>query len=114
MSTDSVYTSLDILARMCYDNADVHGFHEPNGTSRPVERVLLLICSELFEAFEAYREGVKESEKIPGFSNLEEEFADTIIRLLDTSKEYGLRIGDAVRAKYEYNARRPFKHNKAF
>ncbi len=57
-----------------------HGWWE---APRPVGEVLMLMVTELAEAMEAYRSGNPESEKIPGFSQMEEELADVVIRLLD-------------------------------
>jgi NTP pyrophosphatase (non-canonical NTP hydrolase) len=68
--------------------------------------------SELSEAVEAVRHGNPESEKIPGFSHLEEEFADLLIRVLDCCGFYQLNIGEAVVAKSEYNLNRPYLHGK--
>jgi len=41
---------------------------------------------------------------------VEEELADIIIRALDTAAAMGLRIGDAIKAKHEYNLTRSHKH----
>lgn len=75
---------------------------------------IALMHSELSEALEAVRQGNPPSEKIPEFSQLEEELADTIIRIGDFVGKYELRLGEAILAKLEYNAARPFKHNKQF
>jgi NTP pyrophosphatase (non-canonical NTP hydrolase) len=42
----------------------------------------------------------------------EEELADIIIRVLDTSKARGIDIGKAVEMKMAYNSGRPFMHGK--
>lgn len=83
---------------------------------RSWDRELMLIASELFEAFEDIRKVGPEglSEKIPDFTVVEEEFADAIIRLLETGAARGLRLGEAVHAKFLYNLSRPHKHGKAF
>jgi len=77
---------------------------------RPVGEVLMLMVTELAEAMEAYREGNPESEKIPGYSKLEEELADVVIRLLDFAAGAGLDIAGAVAAKMAYNETRPYRH----
>jgi len=73
---------------------------------------LALIHSELSEALEGHRHGNPPSDHIPKFTAEEEEFADVIIRVLDTARERKLRIGEAVLAKMDFNATRPYKHNK--
>ncbi len=68
-----------------------------------------LIISEIGEACEGDRKDLA-SEKLPGFSNAEEEYADAIIRLMDMAAGMKLRIGEAVVAKMKYNAGRPAMH----
>lgn len=68
-----------------------------------------LMASELGEACEGDRKNLT-SDKIPGFTNAEEEYADLIIRLADMAEGMRLRIGEAVVAKMEYNATRPHLH----
>ena len=84
-----------------------HGWWE---RPRPVGEVLMLVVTELSEAMEAYREGNPESDKIPGFSKLEEELADVIIRVLDFAGSEGLDIEGALLAKMTYNETRPYRH----
>ncbi len=84
-----------------------HGWWE---SPRATGEVLMLVVTELAEAMEAYRAGNPESEKLPGFSKMEEELADTIIRLLDLAEERGFRMEQAVLAKMAYNQGRPYRH----
>ena len=84
-----------------------HGWWEQ---PRPVGEVLMLMVTELAEAMEAYRDGNPESDKIPGYSKLEEELADVIIRVLDFAGGTGLNIEGAVTAKMAYNDTRPYRH----
>ncbi len=84
-----------------------HGWWEGD---RPVGEVLMLMVTELAEAMEAYRDGNPESDKIPGYSKLEEELADVVIRLLDFAGGEGLDIEGAVTAKMAYNETRPYRH----
>jgi hypothetical protein len=72
--------------------------------------MIALMHSELSEALEGLRGGNPESEKIPGFSQAEEELADTIIRIADFSCARNYRLGQAVQAKFAYNTTRAHKH----
>lgn len=72
---------------------------------------LLLIHSEVSEACEALRKNNPPSEKLKGFSALEEELADILIRCFDFCGAKKLRIGEAVDAKMIYNRSR-FDHTE--
>lgn len=123
---------LNVLRDEAYENAKAHGFHDVNHT---VGDSMMLITTEIGEAFEAFREGAKPSEmKYEGSETFESfagagrpsarrlhkpigvpsELADIIIRVLDFSGEHGIDIERAVLEKMAYNKTRPFKHgNKA-
>ncbi len=83
-----------------------HGFHE--GPNNFGERIALM-HSELSEALEYYRKGNGPSDHI-NFTGVEEEFADVIIRIMDTAQEFGLEVAPAILAKMEFNASRPYKN----
>ena len=72
--------------------------------------IIALMHSELSEALEALRKGNPESEKIPGFSQVEEELADVVIRIMDYSQAKGLNLGGAILEKAQYNTGREYKH----
>jgi NTP pyrophosphatase (non-canonical NTP hydrolase) len=76
--------------------------------------MIALEMSELGELLEAVRHGNPPSEKIPGFSQAEEEMADLIIRCLDHAHGRGYRLAEAILAKIEVNRQRPTKHGKEF
>lgn len=78
--------------------------------SPPDSEDVALQQSELSEVLEALRVGNPESEKLPGFSAAEEEYADVIIRILQYAHRKGYRMADAIFAKIEFNRRRPFRH----
>lgn len=73
---------------------------------------IALVHSELSELLEEIRKPAPT--QLAGFTNEEEEVADTLIRLLDYAGHYKLDIAGAVAAKMEVNLGRPHKHGKAF
>ena len=102
-------------------STDIHainvekGFYE-NPERQTVSHRMMLVVTELAEVTEADRLGTndKPSDKIPLFTNEEEEVADAIIRLLDFAAYRKLRIGPATMAKIAYNRTRPYKHGKKY
>lgn len=131
--------SLNGLRDHAHGNAKAHGFHD---VKRTVGDALMLITTEVGEAYEAFREGSKPAEmryecRHPrgdcGHDDsprcwpddgsgdcshkpvgVPSEIADIIIRCLDFSGEHGIDIGRVVIEKMAHNKSRPFKHgNKA-
>jgi len=94
-----------------YQNAVIAGWWSGE---RRFSETIALVHAELSEALEAARMGDPKSEKIPEFSEIEEELADAIIRIMDYSAGKKLRIAEAILAKIEYNKSRPYKHGKEF
>lgn len=130
LNTD-LFGTLPLLgAKLLHEHAIPHGFRDE---PRSLERELMLIASEAFEAFEDYRKNKVTSDKIPNYSPLEEEFADILIRVLESAawraftfeqggeheyqtfaKGRGFALDGATRAKHAFNLNRPHKHGKAF
>ena len=100
-------TSISKLQREIHRTAVEHGWWDQE---RPIGEILMLAVTELAEAMEAYREGNPDSEKIEGFSKVEEELVDTIIRILDFAGGMGYDMEGALRAKMAYNETRPYRH----
>jgi NTP pyrophosphatase (non-canonical NTP hydrolase) len=68
---------------------------------------LCKMYAEISEAFEALRKGNPASKKIDGYSQVEEELADTVILIFDYCREHGFDIGAAIISKAIYNMGRP-------
>lgn len=75
---------------------------------------IALMHSELSEALEADRKDLP-SEVLPeGFSGVEEELADCIIRILDFAGRHDLDLAGALYHKLHFNLSRPYRHEKKF
>jgi NTP pyrophosphatase (non-canonical NTP hydrolase) len=94
--------SLNALANDIHLKENAKWWDNPNSSK---ERRLLLIHSEVSEAAEGVRKN-KMSDKLPGRTLEEEEFADILIRTLDYMVGYGMDIDSLVREKRAYNANR--------
>jgi NTP pyrophosphatase (non-canonical NTP hydrolase) len=103
--------AINDAAATVHANARAKGFWD--GERNDAEAIALM-HSELSEALEALRHGNPPSEHIPAFSAVEEEMADVVIRVMDFCAGRGLRLGEAIIAKHEFNFTRPHKHGKAF
>lgn len=100
------------LANNARDIAVNHGFWA-NITENSVGTKIALMHSELSELLEAYRHGDNYS-KIIDATQVEEEIADLVIRIMDFSRYHNLNIPKAINLKMQYNKSRQYKHNKAF
>jgi NTP pyrophosphatase (non-canonical NTP hydrolase) len=123
--------TINALCQAAYDNSRLKGFHGPYGAVEEMyeneglsntrrstlinhldQACMARIMGEVGEAVEAMRHGNPASEKIPSHSHVEEELADTLIRIFDYCGMKGYDLGGAVVAKMEHNSGRPFLHGK--
>lgn len=115
-TADTRFTeALNEMSAYIHDWAIRKGFWEA-GVDRNDGEMIALFHSELSEVLEGLRSGNPTSEKIGehGFSQVEEEFADLFIRVMDTCAARGWRLGEAIVAKMAYNEKRPYKHGRKF
>lgn len=88
--------------------ADAGWYCDPK-TGQAVQRnfgeVVALMHSELSEALEADRKGLND-DKLPHRDGREVEFADCIIRILDTAAALGLDVAGALIEKNRFNRQR--------
>jgi NTP pyrophosphatase (non-canonical NTP hydrolase) len=104
----------------CYYIAKRHGFwdkYSPENERvkliRNVEKIAL-IHSEVSKALEALRCENPESKHINGFTCVEEELADTVIRIMDLAKANNWKVSEAIIEKMKFNDNRPYLHEKLF
>lgn len=112
----SAIDELNRLAKKAHRISKEHGFYDEEAGPWNFGEKISLMHSELSEALEAHRNGKanEPSEHCPEITTLEEEFADEIIRVLDTCEYMGLNIGKAIITKMSYNDSRPYKHGKKY
>lgn len=94
------------IQKQIHETAVSKGWWE---TDREMGTLIALCHSELGEATEADRKNLQ-SDHIPEFLGIEEEFADVIIRILDIAAHHNLRVIEAMFAKMEYNKGREHRH----
>lgn len=103
------YIGLVAAQELAHKTATDAGWYKDPKTGDDVTRnfgeVVALMHSELSEALEADRKGLMD-DKLPHRDGREVEFADCIIRILDTAAAMGLDVAGAIIEKNRYNKER--------
>ena len=95
------------LVEDCHDSSKKAGWWPEDHARNPmvVPTKLALIHSEISEAMEAHRKGLRD-DKLPEFLGIETELADALIRIFDLAGFLNLNLGGALQAKFDYNQSR--------
>lgn len=105
----AAYNGINSAQHLAHKTATDAGWYTNPETGQPIERnfgeVVALMHSELSEALEADRKGLMD-DKLPHRDGREVEFADCIIRILDTAAAMGLDVAGAIIEKNRYNKQR--------
>jgi hypothetical protein len=102
----AAYLGIKAAMGLAHTTADNAGWYKNPETGEPIKRnfgeVVALMHSELSEALEADRKNLMD-DKLPHRSGIECEFADCIIRILDTAMALGLDLAGAIIEKNRFN-----------
>ena len=115
MTSVLLYNAINLLTEEIHqDNVNSGWWHDPRtneflkSETRLTETLgwkFALVHTEVSEAVEGVRKNLND-DKLPHRKMVEVEIADAIIRLLDIAGAMGLDIGNAMREKREFNAKR--------
>lgn len=101
--------ALDIGAVIVHAANVRAGWWSDPATDKPKERnvgeMLMLCVTELAEAMEGHRKGLRD-DKLPQYPMLAVELADTVIRILDLAGAMEIDLGEIVVAKARFNLTR--------
>jgi NTP pyrophosphatase (non-canonical NTP hydrolase) len=107
--TDNMAMTLNLLALEIHLRNVRAGWWSDPATGKRKQRnvgeLLCLIHSEISEAMEGYRKGLRD-DHLPHREMLEVELADAVIRICDLASSRGYSLGDTISEKLAYNATR--------
>ena len=94
------------LTDACHGRAYNNGWHHNPFTGepliRPVPELLCLVHSEVSEALEGFRKGIKD-DHLTHRNMLEVELADVVIRVFDMAGAMDMDLAGAIAEKLDYN-----------
>jgi len=97
------------IQAIVHKTANDAGWYKDPATGQPIERnfgeAVALMHSELSEALEANRKHLMD-DKLPHLPGEVVEFADAVIRIMDTCAARGYDLAGAIVEKNEYNRQR--------
>jgi len=103
---EAALNGLRAAMALAHRTATEAGWYNDPQTGKPITRnvgeVIALMHSELSEALEADRKDLMD-DKLPHRRGIEVEFADCIIRILDTAAALGLDVAGALIEKNRFN-----------
>ena len=96
----------------CQWQKAVHAYAEEKGwhdldPPRTFSDLIATAHTELSEAFEAHREWVSKKGQPEG---IPVEFADVVLRILDTCECHGIDLQAVMERKHAFNLQRPYRH----
>lgn len=107
-TNDNLADNINMAVLHCHKLAAEAGWWPESVVTNPYcfSNKLMLVVSELAEAMEGDRKGLKD-DKLPHRDMKEVELADAVIRIFDLAGAYSMDLGDAIAEKLEYNKNRP-------
>lgn len=104
-----IVLGLKAASTVCYESAVKAGWYQDPHTGEKItpnmgER-LMLITSEIVEAFEGHRKDLMDKH-LPHRRSIEVELADALIRIFNLAGAEGLDLGGALLEKLDYNRTR--------
>jgi len=101
------------MSRKFHELAIEKGFWV-DGEDRNDGEMIALFHEELSEVLNAIKHDNPPDKHVPAFTSVEIEFADLLIRIMDTCFARKWHLANAIIAKHKFNKSRPYKHGKKF